>query len=71
MNLLWFFEVEESLGGFFPHLVKGQGEPDIDFVENYHVPLLPPGLPVVQQHLLFVEVHGVFVGQQVTLGNLN
>ena len=34
MSLLWFFEVVEFLEEFFPHWVKGQGEPDIDFVEN-------------------------------------
>ena len=34
MSLLWFFEVVESLEGFFPHWVKGQGELDIDFAEN-------------------------------------
>ena len=34
MNLLWFFEVAESLREFFSHYVKRQGEPDIDFAEN-------------------------------------
>ena len=34
MSLLWFFGVVESLEGFFPHWVKGQGELDIDFAEN-------------------------------------
>ena len=29
MSLLWFFEVVESLEGFFPHWVKGQEELDL------------------------------------------
>ena len=34
MSLLWLFGVTESLKGFFPHYVKGQGELDIDYAEN-------------------------------------
>ena len=34
MSLLWFFEVAKSLGEFFPHQVKEQGQPDIDFAES-------------------------------------
>ena len=34
MSLLWFFQVEKSLGEFFPHYEKDQGELDIDYAES-------------------------------------
>ena len=34
MSLLWFFKVAKFLEEFFPHWVKEQGDPNIDFAES-------------------------------------